>query len=162
MIVPLLPFHYGFPGGSDGKASGCNVGDSGLIAAWGRSSGERNGNPLQYPCLEIPWKKQPGILQSMGSQRVRHNWATSLTHLLTTISLWLVLWAWMWVSFSDGFQHPLINGCLTAICDFGSFKRRLSNVLLLCHLDPISFIVTLAARITIFSQWLMIRSDWMF
>ena len=110
---------------------------------------------------KIPWKKQPGILQSMGSQRVRHDWATSLTHSLTTISLWLALWAWMWVSFSDGFQHPLINGCLTAICDFGSFKR-LSNVLLLHHLEPISFIVTLAARITIFSQWLMIQSDWMF
>ena len=27
---------------------------------------------------KIPWMKQPGGLQSMGSQRVRHNWATSL------------------------------------------------------------------------------------
>ena len=42
----------GFPGGSDGKASACNVGDPGSIPGPGRSSGEGNGNPLQYSCLE--------------------------------------------------------------------------------------------------------------
>ena len=41
-----------FPGGSDGKASACNAGDSGSIPGLGRSPGERNGNPLQYSCLE--------------------------------------------------------------------------------------------------------------
>ena len=43
-----------FPGGSEVKASAWNVGDSGLIPGLGRSSGERNGNPLQYSCLENP------------------------------------------------------------------------------------------------------------
>ena len=33
-------------GGSDGRVSACNVGDSGLIPGWGRSPGEGNGNPL--------------------------------------------------------------------------------------------------------------------
>ena len=42
----------GFPGGSDGKASACNVGDQGLIPGLGRSPGEGNGNALQYPCLK--------------------------------------------------------------------------------------------------------------
>ena len=28
---------------------------------------------------EIPWKEEPGRLQSMGSQRVGHDWATSLS-----------------------------------------------------------------------------------
>ena len=28
---------------------------------------------------KIPWKEEPGRLQSMGSQRVRHDWATSLS-----------------------------------------------------------------------------------
>ena len=28
---------------------------------------------------KIPWTEEPGRLQSMGSQRVRHNWATSLS-----------------------------------------------------------------------------------
>ena len=43
-----------FPGSSDGKASAYNVGDPGLILGSGRSSGEGNGNPLQYSCLENP------------------------------------------------------------------------------------------------------------
>ena len=33
---------------------------------------------------KIRWTEKPGQLQSMGSQRVRHDWATSLTHSLTT------------------------------------------------------------------------------
>ena len=33
-------------GGSDGKASAYNVGDSGSIPGLGRSPGEGNGNPL--------------------------------------------------------------------------------------------------------------------
>ena len=43
-----------FPGSSDGKASAYNVGDPGSIPGLGRSSGEGNGNPLQYFCLENP------------------------------------------------------------------------------------------------------------
>ena len=43
-----------FPGGSDGKASAYSVGDLGSIPGSGRSSGEGNGNPLQYSCLENP------------------------------------------------------------------------------------------------------------
>ena len=31
----------------------------------------------------IPWTEKPGRLQSMGSQRVGHDWAISLTHSLT-------------------------------------------------------------------------------
>ena len=42
------------PGGSDGKESACDVGDPGLIPGSARSSGEGNGNPLQYSCLENP------------------------------------------------------------------------------------------------------------
>ena len=44
----------GCPGGSNGKASACSVGDLGSIPGSGRSSGEGNGNPLQYSCLENP------------------------------------------------------------------------------------------------------------
>jgi len=67
-----------FPGGSDGKASVYNVGDPGSIPRSGRSPGEGNGNPLQYYCWKIPWMEEPSRLQSMGTQRVGHNWATSL------------------------------------------------------------------------------------
>ena len=44
----------GFPGGSDGKESTCTVGDPGSIPGLGRSSGEGNGYPLKYSCLENP------------------------------------------------------------------------------------------------------------
>ena len=30
---------------------------------------------------KIPWKEEPGRLQSMGSWRVRHDWATSLSRI---------------------------------------------------------------------------------
>ena len=36
------------------KASAYNAGDLGLIPGSRRSSGEGNGNPLQYSCLENP------------------------------------------------------------------------------------------------------------
>ena len=42
----------GFPRGSEGKVSACNVGDPGLICGSGRFLAEGNGNPLQYSCLE--------------------------------------------------------------------------------------------------------------
>ena len=42
------------PGGSGGKTSACSSGDPGSIPGLGRSSGEGNGNPLQYSCLENP------------------------------------------------------------------------------------------------------------
>ena len=42
----------GFPCGSAGKESACNVGDLGSIPGLGRSPGEGNGYPLQYSGLE--------------------------------------------------------------------------------------------------------------
>ena len=44
----------GFPGGSDGKESPCNVGDLGLIPGLGISPEVGLGNPLQCSCLENP------------------------------------------------------------------------------------------------------------
>ena len=37
------------------------------------SSGEGDGTPLQYSCLENPMDREPGRLQSMGLQRVGHD-----------------------------------------------------------------------------------------
>ena len=44
--------YWGFPDGSAGKESTCNVGDLSLIPGLGRSPGERNSYPLQYSGLE--------------------------------------------------------------------------------------------------------------
>ena len=48
LSLPIM----GFPGGSDGKESACNVGDLGSIPGLERSPGRGHGNPLQYSCLE--------------------------------------------------------------------------------------------------------------
>ena len=48
------------------------------------------GIPLQYSCLENPWTEEPGRLQSMGSLRVGHDWATSLS--LFTFMHWRRKW----------------------------------------------------------------------
>ena len=48
----LLIFSH-FPSLSESKKSACNVGNLGLIPGSRKSPGERNGNPLQDPCLEI-------------------------------------------------------------------------------------------------------------
>ena len=39
----------------------------------GRPPGVGNGNPLQYSCWTMPWTEEPGGLQAMGLQRVRHD-----------------------------------------------------------------------------------------
>ena len=46
------PAKAGRPCSSNSKESACDAGDHSSIHGSGRSSGERNGNPLQYSCLE--------------------------------------------------------------------------------------------------------------
>ena len=74
MALNNYNIHKDFPSGSDGKASAYSEGDLGSIPGSGRSPGEGNGNPLQYPCMKNPmdrgaWK----ATQSMGSQGVGHD-----------------------------------------------------------------------------------------
>ena len=62
-----------FPVGSIGKEFACNAGDPGSVPELGRSPGEGNGNPFQYSYLESSMDRAAGELQSLGSQRVRHD-----------------------------------------------------------------------------------------
>ena len=48
-----------------------NAGDAGLIPGLGRSPGGRQGNPLEYSCLENPTDSLVGY-SPWGSQRVEH------------------------------------------------------------------------------------------
>ena len=69
-VLKIIVLYIQFPGGSDGKASACNVGDPASIPGSGRSHGEGNGNPLQYSCLENSmdggawWATVHGVAQS--------------------------------------------------------------------------------------------------
>ena len=53
LFIIYLIHSSNVPGGSDDKASAYNAGDPGSIPGLGRS-GEGNGNPLQYSCVEKP------------------------------------------------------------------------------------------------------------
>ena len=59
--LPISTSLVGFPGGSDGKESTCNVGDVGLIP--GRRAWQST--PVLLPG-ESPWTEEPGRLKSMG------------------------------------------------------------------------------------------------
>ena len=62
------------------KASAYNAGDPGLIPGSGRFPLEKEmATHSSTLAWKIPGTEEPGRLQSMGSQRVRHEWATSLS-----------------------------------------------------------------------------------
>ena len=68
----------GFPGSSVVKSLPANAGtagDDGSVLESGRAAGEGNGNPLSILAWKIPWMEEPGGLQSIGAQRVGHDWA---------------------------------------------------------------------------------------
>ena len=61
----------GFPGGSEGKESACNVGDLDLNPGSGKSPGEGNGNPLQYSGLENSMGREAQWASAHGAAESR-------------------------------------------------------------------------------------------
>ena len=118
----------GFPGGSDGKESACNSGDTGSIL-------ERMASHSSILAWRIPRTEEPGMLQSMVSQRVRHDWQTNThTHTHThkdvsyseylqgtvclsaaLYSLALCPWILVTLASSSYKLFPLISGGCTAV-----------------------------------------------
>ena len=68
----------GFPGGSDGKESAYNAGDSDLIPELGRSPGGGNGNPFQFSCPKNSVDRGTCRLQSWGCKEL--DMTKQLTH----------------------------------------------------------------------------------
>ena len=70
IILAYLKVLLGFPCSSDSKESACNARNPGSILGLGRSPGGRNGNPLQYSCLENSmdrgtwWATVHGVMRS--------------------------------------------------------------------------------------------------
>ena len=63
----------GFPGSSDSKESTRNTGDPGLIPELEGSLEKGMATHSSTLAWRIPWTEEPGRLQSVGSQRVRHD-----------------------------------------------------------------------------------------
>ena len=55
-------------------ANAGDTGDTDSIPGLGRASAVRNGNPLQYSCLENPMNRGAWWATVHGSHRVRHDW----------------------------------------------------------------------------------------
>ena len=82
-VAVAYHLYLGFPGGSEGKESVCNAGDTGSIPGLGWSPGEGNGCPLQYSWLENSMDRGAWWATVPGSQRVGHSWVTNT---FTTLS----------------------------------------------------------------------------
>ena len=67
-----------FPSGSDGKASAYNAGDRLRSLGWEDPLEKDMATHSSTLAWKIPWMEEHGRLQSMGLQRVGHDWATSL------------------------------------------------------------------------------------
>ena len=91
---------------------------------------------------KIPWTEEPGMLQSKGSWRVRHDWATSLW--LFTFMHWRRKW------------QPLQCDCLENLRDGGAWWAAIYGVAQsrtrLKWLSSSSYIITLVKDVYQFSQ----------
>ena len=74
----IYTYYCIFSGGSDGKASACSAGTG--VLSLGQEDPLEKGIATHYSILacRILWTEEPGGLQSMGSQRVRHDWVTNM------------------------------------------------------------------------------------
>ena len=73
--MKIVIVSHGFPGGVVVKNSLADAGSTrnvGSVPELGRSPGGGNGNP-RIIAWRIPWAKEPGGLQSIGLQKVRHD-----------------------------------------------------------------------------------------
>jgi len=71
------PVFLGFPGGSDGKESACNMRELWSIPGLEDPLEEGMATPPAFLPGKSPRTEEPGGLQSMGLQRVRHNLSTA-------------------------------------------------------------------------------------
>ena len=89
----------GIPGGSDSRESACNAGDAGSIPGSGGPLEEGMATHSNIFAWRIPWTEEPGGLQSLGWQWVRHDWRINTSALLTlTFSKYWKLELWLWCS----------------------------------------------------------------
>ena len=82
-----------------------DIRDAGSIPGSGRSPGGGHGNPSSSLAWRIPWTKEPGGLQSMGSHKVRHNWSDSAhTHGLDNNLQSHLVQRWCEINFSNSWS----------------------------------------------------------
>ena len=77
LLTELLPLlSVGFPDSSVSKESSFSAGDQSSIPDQEDSLEKETATHSSILAWRIPWTEEPGRLQSMGLQRVRHDWGT--------------------------------------------------------------------------------------
>ena len=71
--IPLRQINMGFPGGASGKEPTCQWRRHLQALGWEGPLEEGMATHSSILAWRIPWTEEPGGLQSMGPQRVRHN-----------------------------------------------------------------------------------------
>ena len=134
--------------------SACNVGDPGSIPGSRRSPGEGNGKPFQYSCMDGGACR----LQSMGSQRVGQDWATSLSlfcfaHSNPGGEVLFLLWFYTWGDWSTQRSNDLpkaiqpassqaeiwVQGSDTRVCTTCHSVKALFFVVVVCLFNCVGF-----------------------
>ena len=70
-----LKLFLGLPWWLSGKESASNARDSGLNPGWGNPLEKGTATHSSIPAWRIPWTEEAGGQQSIGSQRVGHDWS---------------------------------------------------------------------------------------
>ena len=73
-------WHWGLPGGSDGKEPACNAGDLNSSPGSGDPMEEGMATHSSILAWETSWTEEHGGLQSVGSQRVGQDRVSKHTH----------------------------------------------------------------------------------
>ena len=143
------------------KTLPANAGNPGLIPGLGRSPGEQNGNLLQYSCLENPTNRGAWrAVQSMGSQRVRHNWVTDAFTFTYPSAFWVNVKSFKeFKKYLKYFKSDInIFSSLQII-----FMHRNYEQCNLWHCECLSIILTLKNReIAIKIQFLVLNANMIF
>ena len=87
-----LPGFLGFLGGTSGKEPSCQCRRCGIRSlGWEDPLEEEMATRSRILAWSIPWTEEPGGLQSVGSQRVRHDWS-DLARCTPEFPPWLRSW----------------------------------------------------------------------
>ena len=91
-----------------------NLGDECLIPWSGKEMATHRGNFA----WEIPWTGEPGRLQSIGSQRVRHDSETKQQQTIYSVALFTFVRAYLIFLFLVYFLWPLLKSLLKIFNNF--------------------------------------------
>ena len=81
----------------------------------------------------IPWTEEPGGLQCTGSQRVRHDWATSPSPSLTELTQSFLLW--------------MRTSKIYSLNDFQIYKSVLSSIIIMLYNTCLELIYLLSGNL---------------